>query len=225
MARSGSGGHYLRSTSANFDVSVLQAAYSMHCWARSTVAPNGGSLRPCVGYVGGGGGQIPQNILLWDHTSGGFTHAAQHRRSGGTYDTAQTATVPSTNTWYSFGVAFDSSTLKVYLNGVNETTDSSVGTSNTTASWLTVLGQVNSAGALDGGSQFSNGEVAEVAVWKAPLDAAEFNALAKAFSPRHIRPASLVAYLPLVRHTQDLFGLALDEINSPTVTDHPRVIG
>ncbi|ESY37883.1 hypothetical protein X747_24775 [Mesorhizobium sp. LNJC384A00] len=111
------------------------------------------------------------------------------------------------------------------MNGTNETTDSSVGTSSTFASWLTALGQVNSLGALDGGAQFSNGEVAEVAVWKAALNADEFNALAKGFSPRRIRPASLVAYLPLVRDTLDLFGIALTEINSPTVTDHPRVIG
>lgn len=90
--------------------------------------------------------------------------------------------------------------------------------------WLSILNEILSDG-VTVQSQFSNGEVAECAFWRAALTADEFNALSKGFRPTRIRPQSLASYMPLVRLTQDLKGFAWTEVNSPTITDHPRVIG
>lgn len=69
-----------------------------------------------------------------------------------------------------------------------------------------------------------NGYVAECALWNTALTDAEIESLAKGFSPRRIRPQSLVFYAPLLRNLQDLRqGLALTAVNSPTVASHPRV--
>lgn len=71
---------------------------------------------------------------------------------------------------------------------------------------------------------FFPGNVAEIAVWNVTLTDDEIASLAKGFSPRRIRPQSLVFYAPLIREIQDLRkGLALTAVNSPTVSAHPRV--
>lgn len=221
MARSGSGGHYLRTTATIAD--PFNAAYTLHCLVKSSVAPNVGSLRPTLGFVGNAS-QQPQNILNWDHTSASFSRAAEHRQSGGVYKTAQTTTVPSANVWHSFGQVFNGSALDVYLDGVKEATTTSVAVSATRPVFLFILGQVNSSGALDSSAQFSNGEIAEVAMWSAALTADDMNALAKGFSPLLVRPQALVSYIPLIRPTRDpVRGDAWSEINSPISTDHPRV--
>lgn len=226
MARSGTGTHSLHSTATVNDggaTSPLVSAYSMHCWVRSSVAPNAGSFRVAMNHMGdaSGSSQSPQNSLYWDHT--GVPHSAVHRRANDSYDIASTTTTPSADTWYAFGQSDDGSNLRAWLNGVNEATATSAISANKPV-WLSILNELLSNGATVQ-SQFSNGEVAECAFWRAALTADEFNALAKGFSPRRIRPQSLVSYMPLVRITQDFKGIAWTEVNSPTVTDHPRVFG
>ena len=72
--------------------------------------------------------------------------------------------------------------------------------------------------------QFLSGTISEAAIWSVALTDAEIASLAKGFSPRRIRPQSLVFYAPLLRNLQDLRkGLALTAVNSPTVANHPRV--
>lgn len=71
---------------------------------------------------------------------------------------------------------------------------------------------------------FFDGRVAEVGIWNAALTDGEVASLAKAVSPRLIRPQSLVFYAPLVRDLMDLrASLALTNNNSATVTNHPRI--
>lgn len=74
------------------------------------------------------------------------------------------------------------------------------------------------------------GDVAEVAIWTdtifylTPL-ASDVATLAKGISPRTVRPAHLVHYWDLMRGLQDqIGGCTLTAFNSPTVSEHPRVI-
>lgn len=75
-------------------------------------------------------------------------------------------------------------------------------------------------------SGFTEGDIAEVAIHNAALDAAEVAALARGLSPDAIRPASLVAYYPLdgrFSPERDPVGKFELTVNGATYTDHPRV--
>lgn len=72
------------------------------------------------------------------------------------------------------------------------------------------------------------GEMAEVAVYSAALDASEITALSKGFSPILIRPASLVAYWPLIGSYSPEIDVWKNNLSgtitgSPSASAHPRV--
>jgi len=73
------------------------------------------------------------------------------------------------------------------------------------------------------------GDVAEVAIWDVSMTlaqyAADVAALAKGISPMTILPGNLLHYWDLTRGLQDrVGGCTLTPFNSPTVSEHPRVI-
>lgn len=73
------------------------------------------------------------------------------------------------------------------------------------------------------------GDVAEVAIWDVSMSlaqyAADVAALAKGISPMTILPGNLLHYWDLTRGLQDrVGGCTLTPLNSPTVSEHPRVI-
>ena len=73
------------------------------------------------------------------------------------------------------------------------------------------------------------GDVAEIAIWNVNLSlpeyAADVAALAKGISPMTILPGNLLHYWDLTRGLQDrVGGCTLTPFNSPTVSEHPRVI-
>lgn len=73
------------------------------------------------------------------------------------------------------------------------------------------------------------GDVAEVAIWDVSMSlaqyAADVAALAKGISPMTILPGNLLHYWDLTRGLQDrVGGCTLTAFNSPTVSEHPRVI-
>lgn len=71
---------------------------------------------------------------------------------------------------------------------------------------------------------WSNSRIACAAMWSVVLTDDEITSLSKGFSPRRIRPQSLVFYAPLIRNLTDIKGaLTLTNNNSATVADHPRV--
>jgi hypothetical protein len=75
-----------------------------------------------------------------------------------------------------------------------------------------------------------NGSACCVALWDAALTAAECHSLNVGFSPRRIRPQSLMAYGPLVRDLQSVvnrmfFMESFTNTGSATVSDHPRAYG
>jgi hypothetical protein len=71
---------------------------------------------------------------------------------------------------------------------------------------------------------YADGKIADAAIWNVALTAAEIASLAKGISPRLIRPQSLVFYAPLIRDLIDVKGgLALTNVNTATVSPHPRI--
>lgn len=71
---------------------------------------------------------------------------------------------------------------------------------------------------------FMDGDISEAAIWSVALTDAEVNSLGKGFSPRRIRPQSLIFYAPMIRTLQDIKnGITLTNNNSATVANHPRV--
>jgi hypothetical protein len=82
----------------------------------------------------------------------------------------------------------------LYFEGVSLTsnTDSRI----SSPSWMTIGSGTN---ATYNPNAFTNGKIAEVAIWNAVLTADEVMSLAKGVKPTSIRPQSLFAYVPLVR--------------------------
>jgi hypothetical protein len=109
----------------------------------------------------------------------------------GTTDAVST-TAPTTGTWAHGAAVFSASNARAaYLNGASKGTDTNSGTptgaDTTRISWNVV----------SPGTQYFNGQIAEVAIWTAALNDAEIAALASGIAPPYIRPASLVGYWPI----------------------------
>lgn len=107
----------------------------------------------------------------------------------------------------------------LFVDGTSEATG------NSSAAWGGGAGYNIGTGLLNGFWAAYVGEIAEIGYWGANLDAAEIAALAKDYSPRLIRPASLLFHAPVVREIGERkVGLA----GNPTggaVSVHPRVFG
>lgn len=69
------------------------------------------------------------------------------------------------------------------------------------------------------------GDNAEIGHWNTQLSADEIAALAKGFSPRLIRPTSLIFHAPIVRDTRELRAGLAGNTTGGAVSDHPRVLG
>lgn len=118
------------------------------------------------------------------------------------------------------GIFASNTSRSVFLDGGGKATDTSSRSTNNS-----LLKELN-IGALRRSSLINiyTGLLAECAVWSVALTDGEIASLAKGFSPRRIRPKSLVFYAPLIRDLQDTKGgLALTNNNSATVANHPRV--
>jgi hypothetical protein len=125
----------------------------------------------------------------------------------------------SANSWNTMGATFDSTLRKAFLNFT--------ATATNTATLGAITGVVRFAiGAVWRNiiTQYFDGYVAEVAVWNVNLTDDEMKSLWRGFKPHRVRPQSLVYYSPLVRDLQDVRqNRTITNINSATVTDHPRV--
>ena len=112
---------------------------------------------------------------------------------------------------------------KLYVNGVEISPTSQSGTWGTTAHGTSFyMGSSVSGGGINGSV------LAEWAAWSVVLDTTEVVALAKAFSPDQIRPASLNAYWKLLGNNspeldswKNSYSATL--VNSPTKAAHPRI--
>lgn len=85
-----------------------------------------------------------------------------------------------------------------------------------------------SIGALDWNNAvgtFFDGSIAEVALWDTNLQPAVAALLAEGASPLLVNPEHLICYWPLIRDDIDIVGgYNMTAYNSPTFTEHPRVL-
>lgn len=129
-----------------------------------------------------------------------------------------TTPVPVSTWGHAAGVFPSTTSRTAYFNGVAAASDAT--SSSQTDSTIALIGaRYNGSYGL-----FPDGKIADAAIWNVALTAAEIASLAKGFSPRLIRPQSLVFYAPLVRDLIDVRGgLALTNNNTATVSAHPRI--
>lgn len=147
-----------------------------------------------------------------------------HARNGGTGAAAVSTATYVANQWQHAAAVFSgSSSRHAYLDGVK----GSESTTSVTPTGIDAIG----IGLAITGYAVADGYLAEVAVWTAALTEREIQGLASGWSPRHVRPASLVAYYPLgAGHrtgglTFDRWNGRVDltENNSPSTVSHPSV--
>ena len=132
---------------------------------------------------------------------------------------ASTATGYTADTWHSV-IACKGTGGTVSLDGAEFSAGLKIG-----ANGNTPLLSISSAGVY----RAIAGDVAEVAIWNMSMSleqyAADVAALAKGISPMTILPGNLLHYWDLTRGLQDrVGGCTLTAFNSPTVSEHPRVI-
>lgn len=139
-------------------------------------------------------------------------------------DGASTSTSYSAATWHhACGVFSTNVSRTAYLNGGGKIT-------NTTAVTLSGIDRTSLGAQFHGGaaSVFLAGRLAEAAIWDVALTDVEISVLAAGYSPRFVRPASLLAYWPLIGDTDPeddvINGFDLTLVNAPTQSAHPTII-
>jgi len=143
------------------------------------------------------------------------------RVNGGANVVAIHGTTVATGTWYhACGVLTSTTSRDIYLDGASPV-------NNTTSQTPTGINRVY-LGVINGSAFDHDGQLAEAGVWNVALSAAEVASLAKGFSPRLIRPESLMAYWPLLGRVSpepDLKGgYPLTITGTVPYADHPRII-
>lgn len=189
------------------------------CWAQTSQ----NTANQTVVYLGNSGGT---NADLYELQFGGAIAGDPVRLAfnnvGGTVIVAATSTGYSTNTWHHVCCTIAAANDKrVFIDG------GSKGTSSNTEE----PSGINrfSVGARDDatGSQFLDGQVAEVAVWNVALSDAEVALLASTrVSPFLIHPESLVFYAPLIGQFSpeiDIKGGLTLTVTGATAAAHPRI--
>ena len=140
---------------------------------------------------------------------------------GGTTTQANSATGFTANTWHHAVGRYNSATnRRAYIDGVGGTT----GTTNVTP---TGIDEIMLGATWTGGVRgaFTNGRIAEAAIWNVGLNDDEIASLADGFRPSLIRPSSLVFYAPLVREIADYRGGISLTVSGALVAAHTRRIG
>ena len=226
MARSltRSSTQYLSLSSA----ALTAAPITMACWVYPTTIGSAGALTAMSLSRTNTNNNI-FNLDLGDFLAGDPVRAVAIESSS-IVGVASTTTGYTTNQWQHIAAVFASSTSRsAYRNGTAKATNtSSVSPSGVNATYIGAW-YTGAGGSLDTAA-FFDGRVCEAGIWNAALDDAEIAALADGYSPLLIRPASLVAYWPLGgrygQSDRDRWrnGHDLTANNSPTWTDHPRII-
>lgn len=188
------------------------APFTMACWFNSTTM---GTVKTLMSANTAGSA----NQVHWLRTSAGNKIEAFSRTT--TADSGVSTGTYSSGVWaHAAGVYAATNSRTAYLDGVAGST----GTVNKVTAGIDTfyIGRYSST------TQYMNGSIAEAGVWNVALTAAEVAMLAKGYSPLFVRPASLVAYWPLVgRCSPEIdfaggFNLTLN--NSPPQAAHCRII-
>lgn len=144
--------------------------------------------------------------------------------AAGSFNTVSTTATVTSGTWYHIAGTWNNTTnqpMQVFLDGVKVGPSSSNRTPTAGNLNRTLIGATYSSSSL---TQYTNGKIAEAAIWSVVLTDAEVSSLARGFKPSAVRPGKLAMYVPLVREVQDVrSGLAFT--NNATAADvHPRRI-
>lgn len=154
----------------------------------------------------------------------GTTMLAQRVDDTGAASTSASTTVANTvGTWYHAAGVFlgSGSNVTGYINGAAGTPATNTGSTLSTLDRL-VIGTRFSAGSP---GLYFDGDIAEVGVWNAALNADEIAGLAKGFACRFARPSALVWYSRLIRNAMDIRGgLVITNNGTATASPHPRII-
>lgn len=134
---------------------------------------------------------------------------------------AVSSTGYAAGTWHHGCAVFASATSRAaYIDGGSKGTEA---TSRTPAGMDTTL--IGSAPSI---ASFFDGQIAEAGIWDAALSDDEVAILGRAVSPLLVRPASLVAYWPILgRYSPEIDivgGFNLSLVASPATADHPRIM-
>lgn len=199
---------YLSATSA----AVTADGCTFACWYRP--ASTAQSALAVIGNATTGA-----RLQLWAGTSNVSATRINNALTTTQSDASGTNTA---GTWIHCAATFDvsGSSIIAYRNGVAGTPITNPGGAITINRTL--------VGARYNGSSFglfADGDIAEVGIWNAVLNADEIAGHAKGFAARLIRRSSLAFYARLIRHTIDIRGgLTLTNNNAATDSDHPRII-
>lgn len=195
---------------------------TMACWFNSDSVAVQQFLMAVVNWVGGAAGDY-FGLEACGVVAGDPVRASVYQ-TGVAYSPADTTAAYTAGTWYhACGVYASATSRAAYLNGANKGTVAT----NVTPISLGVV-SIGTAYRSDTPAVFTDGRIAEAAIWGAALTDAEVAVLAQGVSPLLVRPADLLAYWPLLGNTSpeiDLvggFGLTLSA-SAPTKADHPRV--
>lgn len=163
---------------------------------------------PSYGFSTDGSGNLRFSIG-WGTAAGNSTVSPA---SGGVFDSA----------WHHLLGTYDGANVRLYVDG----TEVGTGTAETRA--ISYNTNALYVGCFDGSILFTDGSVAEMAIYNIAPTADERGALADGFSPLHIRPANIVGYWPLLgRYSPEIdrkAGINLT-VNGAGTADHLRIVG
>lgn len=125
--------------------------------------------------------------------------------------------------WTHCAVTYDGGSLaagvKLYVNSTLNT-NTVTGNNLSATTLVTVTPSMGSRGATN---SWMNGQIQNFGAWDAELNADEITSLSKGFSPRSVRPQSLITAAPLIREIIDIRGNALTGTNTSVGANNPRI--
>lgn len=193
---------------------------TLSCWVKPD-AVSGGSNKYLLSFGDTGSSTNYAAIFINQSTA---TLNLVHSSSGA----AQVSSGPS----ISAGVWSHAAGLWSSLNSRTSYLNGTAGTTNTVTKVWPPINNV-AIGALRRSTlgAYTDGAIAEAAIYNVALSADEISVLAAGLSPLLVRPESLVAYWPLFGRggassdEEDwAYAGALSQVSSPGVADHPRII-
>lgn len=218
MALQGNGTTGRLYTASTISSANLQSP-SFHAFIRNTSVPG----TPTNGYFTNQALSIYDSAdtylfgFAWHHTTVSSRQAVFHRSGATGAAFAKCTTSLAANTWYSIGGSYASGNLRVWLEGVNETTTTSVAAFPGAAN-VNINAFANSIP-----NNYDSSWIMEYAVWNVELSTTEYGMLALGVCPLLIRPANLVTYWPMVNATTPWFGPATAVAGTINVQPHDRI--
>jgi hypothetical protein len=210
--------HSLRS--ASFGAS-RPSAYSIATFWQSSETGIASGTDKCIMSVGNSAA-YPNDLgdlqLYWRSPSGENNCRTTIHTSGAGYPATNTAGNTSADTWFHHCATYAATRHRFYQDGaqVGATANVTV-TAAAPSDWLVYLGE------QCGNVQKSIGWICMAAYWDVELSADDVAALAKGFSPHHIRPDALRYFVPGLRDANAVVGVTATASNLTFNDNNPRI--